>query len=794
MGRFGSTVVAGLIFLFLSFSLGGCSGGGSSTKVVNYPVPASIGLTPATNASITIGSTLSFTASPKTNAGTAISEPVAYHSSNPAVLTIAANGTACAGTWDSLTSPTVCTPGPTGTAQVYATALGISSPNTTVYVHQQVDSVVVSIAPVNLQTNPVPTACYEGMLGYSKGLPAGGQQFVTLQATAMSHGVDITSTVGQFSWSAQSSGTTGVVTLSSVPLTNPPTLNQQRVTANIPGLTSIYASVDGVNSAPYPYLTCPINSIVLSVTGNTGTSTSITATAYDSNPTITNPNGLKGFPVTGIPLTWTSSQPLVAKVTGSSASTIYAGTATTSQGTTGGTATIIASCTPPTCNVGLAPTLPIYPKDLDPTSSSGILNVTSTPTTGSSTATLYVTSSDCGTIDSCFTKVLPVTATLSNSGNGATFTVGNPINLATTSAGSGVTPDSLVFEPQGTKAYLGTDSGNLGAKGLQVLTVSGNSVNHFTSTPGKVLAVSPDNSKVIVSDTIDSPNQVYIFSPASGSSVPLIPTGVTGAVAAAFSPDNLKAFIVTNTGKLYVYSTLDALQAIDMVNPGTDVSFFPQGSFAYIGGGTPSGPVTARRTCDNTVAQTISTPGQPTFIRALPNGSSILAVDSPGIDLIDVTSFSSDGCSPNVTNSVTSYNFGQGNFTPVQVVVSEDSSTVYIVADDSSGQHPLPFVFEFNVNAKTFSQISLAGSAIPLQVALTQNGRYLFVGAHEQVNDPVNHHVFDPTIHILDMTTGTDIQQLVLTKYSTVPICVGAGSPAQDAPVTCYPTLMAVAP
>jgi hypothetical protein len=384
-----------------------------------------------------------------------------------------------------------------------------------------------------------------------------------------------------------------------------------------------------------------------------------------------------------------------------------------------------------------------------------------------------------------------------------------------------------VFEPQGTKAYLGTESGALGTKGLQVLTVSGNSVSHFTSTPGKVLAVSPDNSKVIVSDTTDTPNQVYIFSPASGASVPLIPTGVTGAVATAFSPDGLKAYIVTNTGTgtLYVYSTLDALQTINMGNPGTDVSFFPQGSFAYIGEHPTSGPsnVTVRRTCDNAVVedalfapQVLTTPGSPSFIRALANGTGVVAVDSPGIDFISLgpiitptgtlPSFNSDGCSngdqsatppvppsPYANNSITSYNFGQGSFTPVQVVVSEDSSTVYIVANDAGG-HPLPYVIEFNVNAKSFTPLALAASAIPLQVALTQNGRYLFVGAQEQVNDPVNHHVFDPTIHVLDMVSGTDIQQLILTKYSTVPICSGPGNPPLDAPVTCYPKLMAVAP
>jgi hypothetical protein len=805
MGRSGSIVVAVVVFLFLSFGLAGCSGGGS-TKVVSFPKPGSIGLTPATNASMEAGTTLTFTGSPKTNSGTAISEPVSYHSSNSAVVTIADNGLACAGSWNSLSSPQICTPGQTGTALIYATQQGVSSPATTVYVHQHIDQVVIS--PVASPTDPPTSFCYQGAPttpGYSKGQPANGQQYVTLQATAYSQGIDITSAVGQFSWSAASSGTTGVVTLASVPLTNPPTLNQERVTANIPGITSIYATAAGVNSTPYPYLTCPVNSIVLSVVGNSGTSTSIYATAYDT----------KGSPITGIPLTWTSSQPLVAKVTGSSASTIYAGTATTAQGTTGGTATIIASCTPPTCNIGLTPALPIYPKTDPGSSPSGILNVTSTPT-ASQTATLYVTSQDCGTTDSCFTRVIPISATVGTSGNGSTFTVGSPISLAATNASSGVTPNSLVFEPQGTKAYLGTESGDLGAKGLQVLTVSGTTVSHFPSTPGKVLAVSPDNSHVIVSDTFDQPNQVYLFSPASGASAPLIPSGIAGAVAAAFSPDNLKAFVVTNTGNLYIYSALEALQTIPMGNPATDITVFPQGSFAYIAGGDPSNPssVTVRRTCDNAIAenaifnpQTLVTPGMPSFIRALPNGTGVVAVDSPGIDLITLApllvppspAFDSDGCSngdasvapavppsPNVNNSVASFNFGLGNFLPVQIVVSEDSSTVYIVANDATGQHPLPVVFAFNVNAKTFSPISLTASAIPLQIALTQDGRYLFVGAKEQSGEP--------TVHVLDMVSGGDIDQLVLDNSHTVPICAGPGNPGLNAPVTCYPDLMAVAP
>jgi hypothetical protein len=769
--------------------------------VVTFAQPGSIGLTPATNASMAIGSTLIFTGAPRTNAGTAIAEPVVYHSSNPAVVTIASNGLACAGSWNSLSSPQICSPGPAGTALIYATAEGVTSPSTTVYVHQQIDNIVIS--PVVSQTNPPSSFCYQGApttAGYSNGQPANGQTYLTLQATAYSQGVDITSTTGQFSWSAGSSGNTGVVTLAAVPVTNPPTLNQEQVTANIPGITSVYASTGGVNSIPYPYITCPVNSIVLSVLGNSGTSTTINATAYDT----------KGFAIAGLPLTWISSQPLVVKVTGSS-STIYAGTASTAQGTTGGTATIIASCTPPTCNIGFTPSVPIYPKTDSATSASGILNVSSIPTT-SQAATLYVTSRDCGTIEGCFTRLLPVAITEGSSGNGSTFTVGTPISLAETAVGSGVTPNSMVFEPQGTKAYLGTESGALGTKGLQVLTVSGTSVSQFASAPGKVLAVSPDDSKVIVSDTFDQPNQVYIFA-TSGSTAPLIPTGITGAVAAAFSADNLKAFIVTNTGNLYVYSTLDALQTFPMGNPASDVTFFPQGSFAYIAGGDPSSPsaVTVRRTCDGTVAenavftpQTLVTPGLPSFIRALPNGTGIVAVDSPGIDLITPLAappnpaFDSDGCSlgdqaitpavppsPNINNAVVSYNFGQGNFVPVQLVVSEDSSTAYIVANDAGGR-PLPVVFEFNVNAKIFTPISLAANATPLQIALTQDGRYLFVGAKEQSGDP--------TVHVLDTFSGFDTDQLLLTYAQTVPICSGGGNPPLNAPVTCYPDLMAVAP
>ena len=68
---------------------------------------------------------------------------------------------------------------------------------------------------------------------------------------------------------------------------------------------------------------------------------------------------------------------------------------------------------------------------------------------------------------------------------------------------------------------------------------------------GKVLAVSPNGNTVIVSDTFATPNQVFIFNSSNNSSVAL---NITGATAADFSPDNLKAYIVAAPKLLYTFT------------------------------------------------------------------------------------------------------------------------------------------------------------------------------------------------------------------------------------------------
>src|SRR4029077_8934452 len=146
---------------------------------------------------------------------------------------------------------------------------------------------------------------------------------------------------------------------------------------------------------------------------------------------------------------------------------------------------------------------------------------------------------------------------------------------------------------------------------------------------------------------------------------------------ADYSPDNLKAYIVAGS-TLYIYSTVETLKSVALNAPAVGLSFLSNGAFAYLAGGTPSG-VAVHNTCTNAQASTAGTPATPTFIKTLPNATQLLAVDSPGIDVINVNT-TPIGCSPPVSNTVQSFNLGQGSFVPRQFIVSQDGTRAYILA------------------------------------------------------------------------------------------------------------------
>jgi WD40 repeat protein len=324
-----------------------------------------------------------------------------------------------------------------------------------------------------------------------------------------------------------------------------------------------------------------------------------------------------------------------------------------------------------------------------------------------------------------------------------------------------------VFDPKGATAYLGTNSGLLGSKGLSVINVGGSSVSGFASTPGKVLAVSPDSSKVVVSDTVDSPNQVFVFD--TSSNIPTV-LRITGATAADFSPDSLKAFIVAGN-TLYVYSKLDALVTKPLTAPAIDVSFLAEGAFGYLAGGSPAG-VTVERTCDISQADTVNVApaSVPTFLKTLPDATGVVALMPPEIGIIKVSS-APTGCSPSVSNSLTTFDLGRGNFVASQLIISEDGSTVYIVTPNFNS------ILVFNITGQTSSAIPLIGTGLPLRASLTPDGTQLYVGSS------------DGTLHLLQTDIGADIQQISFPQS----LCqTTAGQPFPG--VRCNPDLVAVKP
>lgn len=751
MGRLVSTGLAIAIFLGLALGLTGCAGT-SPTHTTNYPVPAIITLTPANQTSIEIGGIVNFSASPRNARGSALTEPVKFETSDASIFTIAANGRGCAGTWNSLSSPTVCTPGSPGVAQVWATFRGVSSAPTMVYVHQHIDKVTISqVISVNTLNNPC--------------LSVG--QTADYAPHAYNQGVDITSSVGTVSWQTTNSTVSSITPVTdSQPIAGLVT-GDARVTARVPGVTSIYAAISGINSVPVQVITCPVQSITLELNHTNATSITIPSSgSADITPTVLD---TLGNTITGSFLSFNSS---------SSAAVTVSSTGSVSGRTSGAGAFITASCAPPSCNIGILPTLPVY-------ASGGIhIAVSPSQSTSTSTAGVWVTTKDCDNATGCTTSVVPIKTPDFSVGDGATLPS---------------TPNSFVFSPAGNRAYLGTDSGALGTRGLMVFAPGATgAVAQYAMAPGKVLAVSSDGNRAIISDTADTPNHVYIFTcgassgTGSGSggcqSPSAVTLNITGATSAAFSPDGMKAFIVSNAGSastLYVYSTLDALETIPLSSsaPANDVAFLPAGSFGYIAGGAASG-VSVVATCHDVASPgvaTVATSGTPLMIRPLPDGK-FMVLDPPNIDFISAQISGSGGCTYSrpypgssgapfipgtlaVSNAVTSTGLGLGNFTPSQLIVSPDASTAYITIATQS------HVVVFDVLNKISTGIPLVGGATPLSASLSANGALLFVGAS------------DGTVHVLDTTLGNDVHQVSFPTN----LCPKSSTP-------CSPNLIATAP
>jgi len=780
-GQFLPVFVA-LAFLFLG-ACGGHKPGATS------PFVARITLNPGTSASLQLGGTLTFTASAQNGTGGNISPGFSFVSSDTSVLTMSPNGVACAGTWNAPLY-SVCTAAGTGMVQVTAVSQGASSPPTLVFVHPPIENIQISLVP---PVNSPPPACPTQMaLPEACHIPFNSNpycisqnQLQTLQAKAYSQGSDITSSVGPFTWS---SSTTGAVTLTPVidPTLNVAT-NQVTATPNTPGQTEVFATATGVSSQAYPFETCPVQCIVLQVgsgpTGptsfivNKGTSETITATAVD----------VQGCIVPKPALTWTSTQP-ASILAGSGTSGCVAGTVCAVTTPQAGAASITASCTPPSCNVGfplnplnLSP--PYVPQPVYPVTAISALATPATTSTGTpSTFNVLASSLDCASNAFCAVALYNVSS--------AKSVAGNPIQLPTP-------PNSLIVDPAGDKAYMGSQYG------AQELTTAnlGGSMSPFTSLPaaatptgtvtGKALATSFNGNFAVFSDTVSTPNQVYVVN-ASSANPSSTALNITGATTAAFSRDGLKAFIIAcipgsvscsaaaGTGNtLYVYSAVQTLQSIPLTFAANAVVFSSSGTFALISGGssTAASALTVN-TCDNSTNGSLSLsslPGQPLFLKMVPAANVLIpqiptpassegldfffGIDSTGLDVIATNSAQpplSALCPQTVTqatftqepqNTVQPFAvhipFVYGSFNPIAFFLSPDNTQVYLVTSDNG-----VLVYSFQTGSVSAIALlnSITGAAVsPVAADMTPDGTLLFVAAS------------DGTLHQISTILATDV-------------------------------------
>ncbi len=692
MGRSLSKALQLAVAILSLWSVSGCGGGSKAGPPL---FPGRVNLTPATNTSLTLGGVLVFTASVQTASGTTLATSVAFSSSDTSVLNIAPNGVACAGHWD--VAFTTCTPGGTGAVQVTASALGASSTPTYVFVHPPIDNITVT--GVLLDGVPVQEPCLSQ------------SQTMTVEAHAFSQGSDITSSVGPFTWF---SNNPSVVTLT--PLVNTaynfPT-NQATARADTPGMAQIFASASGLSSSAFhqpqyhnsqnitsPALdffeTCPIANIALEVgsAGSTqtsfvsakGTPETAVATVIDvmGNSSLPNTNG--GIVLSKIPLTWSSSQP---GVVGASAGCLQSCAITTSLP---GAGSVTASCSPPTCNIGF----PIVPASLS--SAAAIASCTqffhaqypqftscqelipvpvyASPVFVTPTGNIPLTGY--GAISAVVTGTTAPTGVLATSTGCSSYppsTCTTSIySLATSKASTGsgnyapAAPNSLLFDLAGDKAFQGSDFGAVLINPANFGTANSPFTGLGTVT-GKVLATSNNGTVAVFSDTVHTPNQVYVVNAANTSSLSASALNIANAVAAAFSPDGLKAFILGNGGSsLYVYSSLQALQGpFALAGPANanTLALSSNGAFAFVAEAAANGGsanVTAFSTCNNQVsAPSVPLPGNPLFMKVLPgvhieghdsygftipDGNHVFVLDATGFDILTATITAPAGRNP----------------------------------------------------------------------------------------------------------------------------------------------------
>jgi hypothetical protein len=541
--------------------------------------------------------------------------------------------------------------------------------------------VIVSVHPTitSVTVDPPPSGCFSI------------SQTHQFTAHAFHNGAEITGQIGIFGWSS-SDGTVASVDANGL------------ATARAAGLTGVIASVGTTSSPAQFFKTCMPVLILLHQAGDQNNQFNLAATLNITDTQvlqtdIIDENGVVTANSTAIALV--SNNPGIVSVSGQTL------TAQSSGG-----AGIIASCAPPACGNGI--NTPVY----------------------SNLFTVFVNG------DSPTSTVVYAASSFSPpSGNTIPLM---PIDISKNPPVPGPTiplpavPNSIVFDRSGVRAFIGTNNG------LAILDATLNTATLASPVPvGKVLAVSTDGTRAIISNSANDPStgqpidpfpseqRLWLFDETASTITTFI---VPGIVAANFDDDGFKIFGVGSDGSVAVISTILTQVTTNIGGVSTDVTTLPSGPFIYVAN---SAGLETIATCNNVKQATNPPVHDATTIQLVGtprNQNQIVALEATGVDVESVATsaiatpvtITSANCQQNVSYSNQFIDFGVGPFTASQLLVASDDEHIValpvgfpkvLIAIPGTGAGSGP------------SSVSLAtGATQPTTGSLTQDGNTLWVG------------------------------------------------------------------
>jgi len=689
-----------------------------------------------------------------------------YGTTNNKLVDISPSGVMCAGTWNrnsggGIADYTICNfPSPlpnTGglpysTAYISASAKAVTSNPVPVYVHAQVSSISLvgpqqclsqgQLAQLDAQ------ACYSSN-GKQVLMCAPSTVTSANYACPLPDGVTsvpaCTTAIGTL---AYSSGTASIASI------NPET---NQITAELPGTTAITASVAGSGSSAGYFSTCPPATISVKLNGsNTGTVTQ--GVAQNLVTTVTDTNGKT---ITGMTLDYQSTNPqdITATNTGS-VNALFPGSAS-----------VYAICQPSTCNPSPIDKVGLYGTGLS--ISSNPVDIT-TPGTASS----YVWYSAPGKSQ----YFVPVEL--------LTGTVGSTVRLP-------YVPNSMMMDRTGTSLYFGS------SHELMIFNTSSNTLtNQDPNVPGVVLAVSPNNSQVLVNDPVRK--VFYIISSAGNVGATF---GGLGS-AAQWTPDSKTLYVTDSaalggghTDTLYVYNantgwTTYPLPSSNGSNGAQNLIVTIPGVGAYLSGS----PTVAHTWCPTGTAgnyaslsfypQGDSVNANTDVLAATTDGSHILGAAALGgaISLSDIGVTIPTGACPAPSNGVLqpltiAHTLNQTAVNVNAASVEQVLTSLAAVKQGTGGStYSLSFI---TYNGTTpgaslpyYKQTTGATSALGTVGYLTLSGASAITAPIAGAFSPDNTLFFvstagDNKIHYIDTLTLTDTQQI----SPNLPACTPGADP-----------------